>query len=991
MNIIPNKVGVAKSFLNIVIALVLSIFISFPAAASNDTLPKSDFEIFANFVNDIVDLGKDGTKLSGELYAAYLRLSKKKEVNEIVEKIKQVDATYDSIISRLKTMEENGVSRKKMRKTYNRLAFLENRKAKLMAGFFKLKFSAGVLESMRDRFVKAKIDVKKLSKHLTLDNAGKGLMFVQGGIVSYKIYDDLTDTERTGGNITHSTEAEFKGFVTSTSAGMAFPILAVPDVINILLPEKHELPSFGNYVDFSVQMHEDYYMAVLAHYENYVSIASQYASMTHAHDIYNISDWEIEKFIGVVSDLQSETLKSLREFRDKTGFMGTFTFVGYNDIKEELDDLIADIDEDVADALRNLFYQARADAQLKKQQEVTFWNDVFDEYGLAYASEELGAWIEQYHQDIIDQKRLFDEQTARVEIARMVDKWKADVAKKRDNRMKTGAWEGGMIGVSRDKTAWWQKRAQDSVTATPSKNGILIFRLNHPDTQQPARFKVDPTDTNRIVGRDLYVYAGEIEFLDFPADDTLFRSFYTNGAQDFFRFEWVLRNNEGVFGYYGERIHAQSPLPKSGVSTYQLVHNAVTKVGSRPFLGGYADMKLFVDWKTDTVYGVATNSTVASWGILGKDVSGTDNGPILYVGKLDRDKFSITGRYVSKPNFAQRRYAQGFTPKNTSLQIYGTDYYPNGIGGTFATRLYDEKGYVGQEATQMSGFRNFDSFARKPDVQEHWYGFASGLFVNRSTGKVDMAYNTNSNYVYMGFQPDEGTMRASIYVSKDGASDLDYKFSSTWENSVYINKDAFAALEDVDGVPSYVATAMDGDTPYHYLSWGVWNAEQVSAPDTAMANGSYWVAGTLTPETRMPRTGSATYVGQVHGSVYETDRKIGGARLPPAIQSLTGTSELTANFGTRKVSGHLTMNYVHDGGHYAKVDLQDNVLMTGNHFKGDLGGSNITSGKIHGAFYGRDASYDRNPAKEIGGNWHIKKEGSQAVGVFYGKEVSAKK
>jgi len=639
--------------------------------------------------------------------------------------------------------------------------------------------------------------------------------------------------------------------------------------------------------------------------------------------------------------------------------------------------------------------------QLKKAgKEAQLWNDqinafydVLAEYGPAHASEELGAWTDQYRDDLYERKRVFDEQTARVEIARMIDKWKADVAKNFPNRIKTGEWTGGMVGVSRDAKEWWSRLSHSAagtlsnIAATSSKSGkTLTFTLNHPDTQQPTRFEIDLTETDRVADRDLY--RGDIEFLALPSDG-FFGTFYTNGAQDFFRFEWAwYRDDRGVSGYYGERIHVQSQLPKSGVSTYRLVHDKIApefEFGFRHALvRAGASMKLFVDWKTDTVYGIGATSFSPYWGSFGKSgVLGTDGGPILYVGKLDRDNFSITGRYVSKPNFLTLRHAQGVTPENTSLLLYGKDS-PNGIGGTFTTILYDEKGDVGRGNAQISGF--WDGYsARRPENQEKdWYGFASGLFVNRSTGKVDVAYNTDSNYVYMGFQPDEGTMWASIHVGKDGGSDLDYKFSSTKQNSVYINKDAFAALEDVGGVPSYAATAMDSDQNYHYLSWGVWNAEQVGAPDIAMANGSHWVAGTLTPDALMPKTGSATYEGQVHGAVYITDEKIGGVGLPPAIHTLTGTSTLTADFGARKVNGSLTMNYANGGGHYATANLKDNVSITGNHFKGDLGGSDITSGKIHGAFYDR---FKGKPA-EIGGNWHIQKAGSQAVGVFAGKKVS---
>jgi len=89
---------------------------------------------------------------------------------------------------------------------------------------------------------------------------------------------------------------------------------------------------------------------------------------------------------------------------------------------------------------------------IAEEQVIAFY-DVLAEYGPAHANAELAAWTDQYRDDLFEHKRKFDEQAVRAEITRMIDKWKADVAKTLPNRIKTGEWAGGMIGVSRDANA----------------------------------------------------------------------------------------------------------------------------------------------------------------------------------------------------------------------------------------------------------------------------------------------------------------------------------------------------------------------------------------------------------------------------------------------------------------------------------------------------------------------------------------------------------
>jgi len=421
-----------------------------------------------------------------------------------------------------------------------------------------------------------------------------------------------------------------------------------------------------------------------------------------------------------------------------------------------------------------------------------------------------------------------------------------------------------------------------------------------------------------------------------------------------------------VEAYYGERLTNAAKLPASAtktISSYDMRHRVIDpRTGKSDAAGA---MKLFVNWTGEDVYGIETNAQLAG---------GT--GTALFIGKrtVDRDRTEIGGSYLFKTREtgSSPLVIRDAARDTTTLQMYGKNG-AEGLGGTFGAVL-DRSGAWGGDlsAMTMTGFRNQASVKNTDELVKNntWKGYAAGWV--KSGGSVQSAFSSNPDEVQIAFSPalDSVTAHVNMRIDGTGASVGFANAGSEVDGAnIYITKDAFVAVKDIHGTPSYVAAA--GDDGLDYQTWGVWSVESVhSGPSGAtVLDGSHWIVGAMTPTVDMPKTGTATYNGHVHGTAHE-----GGA-----LHALDGTSTLTANFGTGNIGGQLNVNYV-NGGAYATSDLSSVSIRNGNQFGGSLGGADNV-GNIQGAFYGPGAA-------EVGGNWAINKNGgaSQATGIFGGKK-----
>jgi hypothetical protein len=154
-----------------------------------------------------------------------------------------------------------------------------------------------------------------------------------------------------------------------------------------------------------------------------------------------------------------------------------------------------------------------------------------------------------------------------------------------------------------------------------------------------------------------------------------------------------------------------------------------------------------------------------------------------------------------------------------------------------------------------------------------------------------------------------------------------------------------------------------------FLSWGIWLGS-VSFPNTpgAIRQGQLdtilgaYVAGTLTPVTQLPNTGTATYQGHAFGFVTE-----GNSQRPAA-----GGFSQTWNFASQ--TGNATISNF-DGATYTG----GTALQAGTpHFTGPLAGAGRT-GEIKGSFYGNNAAGQA-------GNFSVTGTNYKAGGIFAGQK-----
>jgi len=448
-------------------------------------------------------------------------------------------------------------------------------------------------------------------------------------------------------------------------------------------------------------------------------------------------------------------------------------------------------------------------------------------------------------------------------------------------------------------------------------------------------------------------------------------------------------------GYVGYRL-SKTELPKNnaGISRYDMfISPNDPNNGSYQLLNN--SMRLYVNWATGKVFGIDSNYASNS------QIS-------LFIGNLDRgDDAQINGNYfgfeknIGSPENFRRSVALADMKdkKNASLQLYG-DNFANGIGGIFSI-TYDNHNLKETRSARMMLAGNLlakdvTNHVAPPENNEIWWGFATGVVHDTVQKKLTLAYSTtNTKDVSVALRPDEGIIRPLVTVrSPDGQKT--YSYTSNWKDvSVYAAQNAFASIKDVNGIPSYIATTMNesiynlgesasatesiamGRNDYDYLSWGIWGTGLVDTPDAKVHHGSRWIAGRLTEENEMPKTGTAKYLGRVDGTLIPKSTGVYAATIEG------GSLSLTADFGAKKMSGSLEFKNHNVGTFPSSVSTTLAGSIDKNQFSGNLSGSNINSGKLHGAFYGPQA-------KEMGGNWMMDADKWQGVGTFAGKKMREK-
>ncbi|PID63720.1 MAG: hypothetical protein CR974_01115 [Gammaproteobacteria bacterium] len=254
----------------------------------------------------------------------------------------------------------------------------------------------------------------------------------------------------------------------------------------------------------------------------------------------------------------------------------------------------------------------------------------------------------------------------------------------------------------------------------------------------------------------------------------------------------------------------------------------------------------------------------------------------------------------------------------------GDSEYHGDIVGTF----------YGDDASEVGG-----AWALYPNVSQT-SGSASGIFRAKQTNKKDNLIPDDPNKIIYNWG-------GAIAVTASGSNAPINTGSSSNVGDAPIANGKANIYNRYENKSENVALSY-GD--YQYAAWGNW--------ETDYGNNSHGfkqvVYGQLTPE--LPRTGSADYKGELHGSLYKNNSV--------DSNSITGDVNLTANFADRKLSGSLEIK--HNGNNWATAQVHPDRLSHSGEYRTDVSLDKGT-GRLRGFFFGKDAA-------ETGGAFNIDKE-----------------
>ena len=163
-----------------------------------------------------------------------------------------------------------------------------------------------------------------------------------------------------------------------------------------------------------------------------------------------------------------------------------------------------------------------------------------------------------------------------------------------------------------------------------------------------------------------------------------------------------------------------------------------------------------------------------------------------------------------------------------------------------------------------------------------------------------------------------------------------------------------------------------------YITWGYWGAsyedKTTGKKYNSLIDMCYFIAGQRTPKEKIDDLIANNITGVYRG-------KAQGMELSPdnSFHKLTGgRTELTAEFGTRTISGRITFDQVN-------LTLDSMDISGIDNFSATVSGTNISYGNASGAFFGPNA-------ENIGGSFSAEQthpetyETTKYLGIFTGNK-----
>ena len=258
-------------------------------------------------------------------------------------------------------------------------------------------------------------------------------------------------------------------------------------------------------------------------------------------------------------------------------------------------------------------------------------------------------------------------------------------------------------------------------------------------------------------------------------------------------------------------------------------------------------------------------------------------------------------------------------------------------------------------------FTSFDNL--KPNQNVRAAGVSQGATLTRtvSTGEVTAASvgtaDTANTYLTLGYNNSTNLDSARVQTA---TSDISW---STSVGDTITDKGVTYELKSADGNTTMVlGDAKDSWVNWNYQTFGVWQKTTITGPTATMDIGAI-SAGSLSPVSGIPTSGTGIYVGQAAGVYVDASGN---------LYSTTANLSATATFASRSISFNTTgTTTTASSGTTASAS---NLNLSGtlsygassNQFSGNLSSSGATmSGTAVGNFYGPNA-------EEIGGTYQLK-------------------
>lgn len=467
----------------------------------------------------------------------------------------------------------------------------------------------------------------------------------------------------------------------------------------------------------------------------------------------------------------------------------------------------------------------------------------------------------------------------------------------------------------------------------------------------------------------------------------------------------------------------QERRPENGVSVFKGPAVGYVKFG---FQGidesdaGRGDLKLMANWHNNKILGIASNMGESDKDFAGTDIQTDKGAPVIVFGDINQDVPVIEnamafGYYRPEITIPVEPQSDGSASVENSNDLSPSGYSPivwvqGDLKGEFYGSQFDGVGFLsggklvmlqgdqlnpsGGYSITSAGFRNPETAPSKTGTTR-LQGFALGISENMDRPDRDSRYfmNNKPEDFTIAVNRDEGTLDGVLRandIKGSGASLSDVRIGGS-NMSAYINDENFAAMIDgpnsvksPDGTVSglkpygnYIVTDLAERKLADYTSWGYWELSYdettggVKNPYHLHQPGSMWVAGEMTPESKMNDLRQTSFKGLYEGKAMGVWTAAPGTITDVhQIGNFEGTSRVQVDFSPSAVSQLAGDINFADKGILLKFQSE---RIAGTAFHANI--TNSQSGNVNGAFYGPNAD-------SVAGSFGAKLQDGNIMGVF---------